>query len=361
MGYEVAHFGLSQWNGVAIASRVGLDDVERTFLDQPVFGKNGKDAVQEARAIGATCGGIRVWSLYVPNGRALDDEHMPYKLSWLDTLKTHAERLGHGRPRGADRPDGRLEHRARRTTTSGTSTSSAPTASPTSANRSGPPSTPSRRPASRTWSARTPRAPASTPTGTTRSCASRRRKACGSTSSWPPPPWPPGSPAPPIDREERKGKGASDHAPVIVELARLMSCSPGKRRDPMTGNLYRGQAGLPFSSALRVYEPLEAFPEDAAGSPARRRAPGALPARPSKTPSCWPPWAASPGPAGTRSPPARPTWCASCRHPAKRRASGAGADGADGRRRDCRRRGSRTACCTAPASWCSGPGWPPTP
>ncbi|WP_427005130.1 exodeoxyribonuclease III [Pseudarthrobacter sp. H2] len=90
-GYEVAHFGLSQWNGVAIASRVGLDDVERTFMDQPVFGKNGKDAVQEARAIGATCGGVRVWSLYVPNGRALDDEHMPYKLSWLDTLRVHAE------------------------------------------------------------------------------------------------------------------------------------------------------------------------------------------------------------------------------------------------------------------------------
>ena len=90
MGYEVAHFGLSQWNGVAIASRVGLDDVERSFLDQPVFGKSGKDAVQEARAIGATCGGVRVWSLYVPNGRALDDEHMPYKLNWLDILKTHA-------------------------------------------------------------------------------------------------------------------------------------------------------------------------------------------------------------------------------------------------------------------------------
>jgi exodeoxyribonuclease III len=90
-GYEVAHFGLSQWNGVAIASRVGLDDVERTFMGQPVFGKGGRDEVQEARAIGATCGGIRVWSLYVPNGRALDDEHMPYKLSWLDTLRAHAE------------------------------------------------------------------------------------------------------------------------------------------------------------------------------------------------------------------------------------------------------------------------------
>ena len=90
MGYEVAHFGLNQWNGVAIVSRVGLDDVERTFLQQPPFGKNGKDPVQEARAMAATCGGVRVWSLYVPNGRSLDDEHMPYKLQWLDILKNHA-------------------------------------------------------------------------------------------------------------------------------------------------------------------------------------------------------------------------------------------------------------------------------
>lgn len=91
-GFEVAHFGFSQWNGVAIASRVGLDDVERTFPDQPTFGKPGQEAVQEARAIGATCGGVRVWSLYVPNGRALDDPHMPYKIEWLDTLRGNAER-----------------------------------------------------------------------------------------------------------------------------------------------------------------------------------------------------------------------------------------------------------------------------
>ena len=71
MGYEVAHYGVNQWNGVAIASRVGLDDVERGFTDQPHFGKAGKDPVQEARAMAATCGGVRVWSLYVPNGRAL--------------------------------------------------------------------------------------------------------------------------------------------------------------------------------------------------------------------------------------------------------------------------------------------------
>jgi exodeoxyribonuclease-3 len=90
-GFEVAHFGFSQWNGVAIASRVGLDDVERTFPDQPAFGKPGVEAVQEARAIAATCGGVRVWSLYVPNGRALDDPHMPYKIEWLDTLRAHAQ------------------------------------------------------------------------------------------------------------------------------------------------------------------------------------------------------------------------------------------------------------------------------
>ena len=93
MGYEVAHFGVNQWNGVAIASRVGLEDVERTFLDQPSFGKAGKDPVQEARAMAATCAGIRIWSLYVPNGRSLDDEHMPYKLKWLESLKTHAQGL----------------------------------------------------------------------------------------------------------------------------------------------------------------------------------------------------------------------------------------------------------------------------
>ncbi|MBE1524942.1 exodeoxyribonuclease III [Nesterenkonia lutea] len=90
-GYDVAHFGLSQWNGVAIASRVGLTDVERTFPDQPSFGKGGKDPIQEARAIAATCGGVRIWSLYVPNGRALEDEHMGYKLSWLRHLQVHAQ------------------------------------------------------------------------------------------------------------------------------------------------------------------------------------------------------------------------------------------------------------------------------
>ncbi len=89
-GYEVAHFGLNQWNGVAIASRVGLDDVERTFMDQPHFGKTDDAVHAEARAIAATCAGVRIWSLYVPNGRARNDPHMAYKLQWLDVLKKHA-------------------------------------------------------------------------------------------------------------------------------------------------------------------------------------------------------------------------------------------------------------------------------
>ena len=86
LGYEVAHVGHNQWNGVAIASRVGLDDVALGFAGQPAFNE-----ADEARAIGATCGGVRVWSLYVPNGRTVEDPHYTYKLEWLAALdKTSA-------------------------------------------------------------------------------------------------------------------------------------------------------------------------------------------------------------------------------------------------------------------------------
>lgn len=90
-GYEVAHCGFSQWNGVALASRVGLDDVQRSFAGQPEFSKTPGEEVQEARAISAVCGGVRVWSLYVPNGRGLDDPHMSYKLDFLDQLNNQAQ------------------------------------------------------------------------------------------------------------------------------------------------------------------------------------------------------------------------------------------------------------------------------
>lgn len=77
LGYEAAHFGQGQWNGVAILSRVGIEDVVHGFGDED----------PEARLIGATCGGVRVYSCYVPNGRALDDPHYVYKLKWLAQLR----------------------------------------------------------------------------------------------------------------------------------------------------------------------------------------------------------------------------------------------------------------------------------
>ncbi len=87
MGYEVAAAGTNQWNGVAIISRVGLADVEVGFPGQPGW---GEPAEAESRALGATCGGVRVWSLYVPNGRKPDDPHYVYKLDWLARLREAA-------------------------------------------------------------------------------------------------------------------------------------------------------------------------------------------------------------------------------------------------------------------------------
>ncbi|MEO5921915.1 MAG: exodeoxyribonuclease III [Pseudolysinimonas sp.] len=87
-GYEVVLHGLNQWNGVAIASRTPIQDVQVGFDGMPGFAKGleGPDQPLEARAIGATVGGIRIWSLYVPNGRALGDPHYVYKLDWLAAL-----------------------------------------------------------------------------------------------------------------------------------------------------------------------------------------------------------------------------------------------------------------------------------
>ncbi|NYD68047.1 exodeoxyribonuclease III [Agromyces atrinae] len=87
-GYELAIHGLNQWNGVAIASREPLSDIQVDFPGQPGFlkGQEGPDLPTEARAIGATAGGVRVWSLYVPNGRALGDPHYAYKLDWYRAL-----------------------------------------------------------------------------------------------------------------------------------------------------------------------------------------------------------------------------------------------------------------------------------
>ncbi len=80
-GYEAALHGEPQWNGVAILSRVGLDDVVAGLPGAPGFPH------PEARAVAATCGGIRVVSVYVPNGREPDSDHYRYKLAWLAALR----------------------------------------------------------------------------------------------------------------------------------------------------------------------------------------------------------------------------------------------------------------------------------
>jgi len=80
-GYQAAVHGEPRWNGVAILSRVGLADVVPGLPGAPGFPD------PEARAISATCGGIRVHSVYVPNGREPGSDHYHYKLAWLGALE----------------------------------------------------------------------------------------------------------------------------------------------------------------------------------------------------------------------------------------------------------------------------------
>ena len=84
-GYEVAHHGEGRWNGVALLSRVGLDDVVNGLPGAPGYPH------QEARAVTATCGDLRVTSVYVPNGRDREDPHYAYKLEWLGALRDMVE------------------------------------------------------------------------------------------------------------------------------------------------------------------------------------------------------------------------------------------------------------------------------
>ncbi|MEV4348477.1 exodeoxyribonuclease III [Actinoplanes sp. NPDC049596] len=81
LGYATAAYGQGRWNGVALLSRVGLEDVRQGFPGEPGYPE------PEARAIGATCGGVRFVSVYVPNGRTPEDPHYEYKLRWLAALR----------------------------------------------------------------------------------------------------------------------------------------------------------------------------------------------------------------------------------------------------------------------------------
>ncbi|MBI2709019.1 MAG: exodeoxyribonuclease III [Actinobacteria bacterium] len=84
LGYESVHHGEGRWNGVAILSRIGLSDAHAGFLDDG-------EPDREARLVWATCGDLRVASVYVPNGRAVDHDHYRYKLDFLDRLRASLE------------------------------------------------------------------------------------------------------------------------------------------------------------------------------------------------------------------------------------------------------------------------------
>jgi exodeoxyribonuclease-3 len=85
LGYDSVHHGEGRWNGVAILSRVGVDEVVDGFAP-------GVEPDPEARLLTATCGGLRVATVYVPNGREVGHEHWHYKLDWLRRLRSHLER-----------------------------------------------------------------------------------------------------------------------------------------------------------------------------------------------------------------------------------------------------------------------------
>ncbi|MFH8366799.1 exodeoxyribonuclease III [Streptomyces sp. NPDC018031] len=82
LGYEAAVNADGRWNGVALLSRVGFEDVVTGLPGGPEY-----EGAVEPRAISATCGPVRVWSVYVPNGREVGHPHYAYKLEWLAALR----------------------------------------------------------------------------------------------------------------------------------------------------------------------------------------------------------------------------------------------------------------------------------
>jgi exodeoxyribonuclease-3 len=87
LGYEAAHAGDGRWNGVAVLSRIGLGDVSLVHEGHP-----------EPRLASAQCGPLHVTSVYVPNGRSLDDPHYAYKLQWLADLRDRLDRYSDQTP-----------------------------------------------------------------------------------------------------------------------------------------------------------------------------------------------------------------------------------------------------------------------
>jgi exodeoxyribonuclease-3 len=85
LGYETVHHGNGQWNGVAIVSRVGIEEPRGGFYDDDL------EKIAECRIISASCGGVRCTSVYVPNGRVVDSEHYLAKLEWLRRLRVELD------------------------------------------------------------------------------------------------------------------------------------------------------------------------------------------------------------------------------------------------------------------------------
>ena len=203
VGTRSPRHGEAQWNGVAILSRVGLEDVVAGLPGGPGFPH------QEARAIAATCAGIRVHSVYVPNGRVPGSEHYDYKLVWLQRWAGWWRRAP--RPRRL-RGHERRAHRRRRLRPlayAGRPTSRRPSV------RRWP--TCGAWPGSTTWYAITGPTRGSSPTGTTARECSTRTAGCVSTWSWERRRWSRGCRR--RGSTVRPGRGpTSDHAPVMIDL-----------------------------------------------------------------------------------------------------------------------------------------------
>lgn len=86
LGYESVHHGDGQWNGVAILSKVGIEEPVSGFV-APL------EPDPDTRLISARCGGVHVTSVYVPNGRSVDSDHYVYKLGWMAKLRDHIDAL----------------------------------------------------------------------------------------------------------------------------------------------------------------------------------------------------------------------------------------------------------------------------
>ena len=198
--------GEAQWNGVAILSRAGLDDVVVGIPGAPGFPH------PEARAVSASCGGIRVHCVYVPNGRTPDSEHYHYKLAWL----ARAARDGRAPIRSDAMVCGDMNIAPTDIDVFDPDAYVGP--DPRHAAGAGSAGRARRRSACATSCAIAGRPSGCSPTGTTGPGCSTRTSGCGSTWCWPATPVAGRVRAAWVDRQARKGTGPSDHAPVIVDL-----------------------------------------------------------------------------------------------------------------------------------------------